>query len=204
MGWNKETQKEYGLTYNPIRYVDPWAEQLNEWCKHFNIEFMASIWSEEGFETAKSVNMKRYKISHQMTEKIQTQGIPGRVHKLLVDIIRDGKVVFVSGASNDGGIMGIYCSSDYPTYPEDFEMPDVDYESTVGAFGGRMNEYFGYSDHTHGIAACLLAVARGARYIEKHFTLNKTSQTIRDHPFSATPDEFRTMVDIGREMSKLV
>ena len=38
------------------------------------------------------------------------------------------------------------------------------------------------------------------RYIEKHFTLNKTSQVIRDHVLSATPDEFGQLVALGREL----
>ena len=40
--------------------------------------------------------------------------------------------------------------------------------------------------------------------IEKHFTLDKTDTTIRDHALSATPDEFRNMVNIGKEISKKI
>ena len=39
--------------------------------------------------------------------------------------------------------------------------------------------------------------------IEKHFTLNKTSQVIRDHVLSASPEEFKDLVNIGTELSKL-
>ena len=45
--------------------------------------------------------------------------------------------------------------------------------------------------------------SRGAKFIEKHFTLNKTSQVIRDHTLSATPDEFKILSSIGRELQKL-
>ena len=62
----------------------------------------------------------------------------------------------------------------------------------------------GYSDHTIGIDTCLLAIARGAKIIEKHFTLDKSSTVIRDHALSATPEEFRTMVNIGLEIYKKV
>lgn len=63
---------------------------------------------------------------------------------------------------------------------------------------------FGYSDHTHGIEACLLAVSRGATYIEKHVCLDKTDLATRDTPFSATPDEFERMVKIGNGMRRLL
>ena len=60
----------------------------------------------------------------------------------------------------------------------------------------------GFSDHTIGIETALLAVARGARVIEKHFTLDKSDVTIRDHALSATPDEFGQLVELGRAMRK--
>ena len=65
-------------------------------------------------------------------------------------------------------------------------------------------KFYGYSDHTIGIDACLIAISRGAKMIEKHFTLDKTDTTIRDHALSATPDEFRNMVNIGKEISKKI
>ena len=64
------------------------------------------------------------------------------------------------------------------------------------------NGYSGYSDHSIGIETCLLAISRGARIIEKHFTLDKSNQTIRDHTLSATPDEFVTMTNIGRDITR--
>ena len=63
--------------------------------------------------------------------------------------------------------------------------------------------YSGFSDHTHGISASLIAIARGAKVIERHFTLDKSDSTIRDHAGSSTPDEFKEMVQVGREISKL-
>ena len=62
----------------------------------------------------------------------------------------------------------------------------------------------GYSDHTIGIDTCLIAISRGAKVIEKHFTLDKSNTMIRDHTLSATPDEFRQMVEIGTEIEKKV
>ena len=52
----------------------------------------------------------------------------------------------------------------------------------------------GYSDHTLGIDAAVAAVALGAGVIEKHFTLDK-SLPGTDHVLSATPPEFREMVE---------
>ena len=50
----------------------------------------------------------------------------------------------------------------------------------------------------------LVAISRGAKVIEKHFTLDKSSTVVRDHVLSATPDEFKDLVDIGREINKKI
>ena len=55
-----------------------------------------------------------------------------------------------------------------------------------------------------GIETCLLAISRGAKIIEKHFTLDKSDNTIRDHALSATPEEFRNLVTLGREINKKI
>ena len=57
---------------------------------------------------------------------------------------------------------------------------------------------------TIGSKACLLAISRGAKIIEKHFTLDKSDNTIRDHALSATPEEFRNLVTLGREINKKI
>jgi sialic acid synthase SpsE len=62
----------------------------------------------------------------------------------------------------------------------------------------------GYSDHTLGIETSLIAISRGAKIIEKHFTLDKSDSTIRDHALSATPDEFKQMVNLGRQIHRIL
>jgi sialic acid synthase SpsE len=42
-----------------------------------------------------------------------------------------------------------------------------------------------------------MAIMRGATIIEKHFTLDKSDTTIRDHALSASPSEFRHLVELG-------
>jgi len=62
----------------------------------------------------------------------------------------------------------------------------------------------GYSDHTMGIEAAVLAVAMGARIIEKHFTLDKTKTSFRDHAISADPSDLKLLVDRIRHAETLL
>ena len=89
----------------------------------------------------------------------------------------------------------LWCLSKYPTEPKDLKNFPKNF---------KKSNYDGYSDHSIGIETCLIAISRGAKIIEKHFTLDKSNTTIRDHTLSATPKEFKLLVDIGRDISKKI
>lgn len=65
------------------------------------------------------------------------------------------------------------------------------------------NLYIGYSDHTKGIFACQVALAMGAKVIEKHFTDDKTRK-FRDHQISATFEEMKELVDFAKRIQILL
>jgi len=81
----------------------------------------------------------------------------------------------------------LHCTTEYPTPFDQVNLRAMDTLST--AFGLPI----GLSDHTPGIAIPLAAVARGARIIEKHFTLDRTLPG-PDHLASLQPDELCSMV----------
>lgn len=171
------------------------ASLLKDWCDQLEIEFMASIISETALELARRVNPNRYKIASRTVADNP---------ELCKSILSENKETFVSlgmWESNEFPfgkptelLHYIYCKSIYPTYAKDLR----DFPKRFSP-----KEFQGYSDHSHGVSACLIALSRGATYIEKHFTLNKTSQTIRDHTLSATPEEFAILTRYGREIARI-
>ncbi len=72
----------------------------------------------------------------------------------------------------------------------------VNLKVLVSWWGGGV---IGLSDHTHGHAAVLGAVALGARVIEKHFTEDNLGNG-PDHAFAMEPVEWATMVGRTREL----
>ena len=183
---------------NEINHID--AEQamrLKRYCDYVGIEFLASIITEEGLDLAHHVKLERYKIA---SRTVVDQP------KLCERILSEGKPTYVSLGMWDGEdfpfgkpdgkvLHYIYCRSKYPAWPQDLKNMPLSFDP---------QGYYGYSDHFLGIEACLLAIARGARYVEKHLTLNKTSQVIRDHVLSATPAEFRQLTEVGKPLGRLV
>ncbi len=90
------------------------------------------------------------------------------------------------------GLALLHCVSAYPCPPDQANL------LRMNALR-RFNETIGYSDHTQGVDAALLAVALGARIVEKHFTISKTHSSFRDHQLSADPAEMATLVRRIRE-----
>ncbi len=87
-----------------------------------------------------------------------------------------------------------------------FPVPDG--QANLGAIDTLRKAFpqltVGYSDHTLGIRACELAVAAGARIVEKHFTLDKSLSEFRDHQLSADPNDMRLLVERIREVEELL
>ena len=165
---------------------------LKNWCHQFDIELMVSIFNDESLDLVQKIGIKRYKIASRTV-------IDNPM--LCKKIIAEGKEVFVSLGMweektmpfNDKNIKYLYCKSKYPTRYEDIsDFPEV------------FDNFYGYSDHLMGIEGCFLAISRGAKLIEKHFTLNKTSQVIGDHALSASPEEFKILTMYGRDIGNLV
>ena len=175
------------------RLTEEKIDNLVEWAKYFDIELMFSIISEAGFKLLSKYNFENYKIASRTIKHDMD---------LAKKILNYNKNTFVSlGMSNKknppkdllsfNNIKYLWCKSEYPTHLNSL----LDFPKSF------QNTFFsGYSDHSIGIEMPLLAISRGATIIEKHFTLDKSDQTIRDHALSATPEEFRAMTQIGRDL----
>ena len=92
----------------------------------------------------------------------------------------------------------LHCISAYPVDKADANL------SAITTLIRDVDEVVGYSDHTIGPDAAVVAVALGARIIEKHFTIDKHFSDFRDHQLSADPDEMREMVRRIRETEKML
>ena len=97
----------------------------------------------------------------------------------------------------DVGLAPLHCVVSYPTPPAEANLRQSRRLATLG-------ETIGYSDHTLGIEAATLAVAAGARVIEKHFTLEKDQSDFRDHQLAADPTELLELVRSIKHVQELM
>lgn len=168
-------------------------KKLVQICNYYEIEFMTSIFNEEALELSKAIELKRYKIAS------RTLVDNPDLTKAILEI---DKPTFVSlGMWEDKelpfqefkNITYMWCKSLYPTYPWDLKDLPKNFSDT---------KVTGFSDHSVGIEIALTAISRGANVIEKHFTLDKSDTTIRDHSLSLTPSEFKLMTELGRNIAR--
>jgi len=82
----------------------------------------------------------------------------------------------------------LHCVSCYPVPPEEINLRAIPF------LRERFRLPIGYSDHSMGTDAAVLAVAAGACIVEKHFTLRKDFSDFRDHQISADPAEMSELV----------
>lgn len=93
----------------------------------------------------------------------------------------------------------MHCVSSYPVPPNQANL------NAIKTLANRFkNCLVGYSDHTIGNIAALSAVALGAKFIEKHFTIDKNFSNFRDHMLSADPNEMYKLVNDIRELENLL
>jgi sialic acid synthase SpsE len=92
----------------------------------------------------------------------------------------------------------LQCTSAYPAAPGDVNL------RVLETYQREYPHYvIGFSDHTKGILAPALAVALGAKIIEKHFTIDSTLAG-PDHQASLDPNDFSRMVQDIRETELLL
>jgi len=107
------------------------------------------------------------------------------------------KTYKIAKKNNKCGLALLKCTSLYPAPDDTINI------LAIKDFIRTFKIPIGYSDHTRGNLACLVAVSMGAKIIEKHFTLDK-KQKGGDHKFSSEPKELRTLVEDIRRTESLM
>ena len=98
-------------------------------------------------------------------------------------------------AVGNNDITLLKCTSAYPAEPGDMNLLTI--QDMIKRFGPQ-GVKIGLSDHSMSIVPPVVAVALGAKVIEKHFTLDRALGGA-DSGFSLNPEEFAAMVKAVRE-----
>lgn len=186
--------KKLELTFDQFR-------EIKEYCEEIGIEFASTADDEESLDFLVDLGIPFIKVG---------SGDVGNISYLRYIGSKKRPVILSTGMSTladvevslkalrDGGATDIkllHCTTNYPCPFDSVNLKAMD--TLHNAFGLEV----GYSDHTVGIEVPVSAVARGAKIIEKHFTLDCNMEG-PDHLASTEPEEFKKMVDSIRNIEK--
>lgn len=165
---------------------------LAKTCKDVGIEFLASVFDTKRIDWLEEVGVKRYKIaSRSIYDKELISGLCRTKKPLLISLgMWKGRCFPVLPCKIRAQFL--FCVSKYPAPLSDLHIGRVDF-----------NKYYGFSDHSMGVSAAMAAFARGARIVEKHFTLDKKMYG-PDHKCSMVPDELRQLHNFRSDLKKLL
>ena len=166
------------------------VDQLAGWCEEANIEFMASVFDLERIDWLEQVGVKRYKIaSRSIRETALIDKLLATKKPIIASLGMWGEDALPKFGDSDQ-VEFLYCVSKYPTELEDLTFGKVDFDI-----------YAGFSDHTIGITAPCIAFSRGARILEKHFTLDHTAYG-PDHQGSMDAGQLKEIVEFRDALRK--
>ena len=174
--------------------------EVFDYCKALGLSPLCTPWDLVSLRVLEEYGVEAYKVaSADFTN-----------HELLEALARTGKPLICStGMSTEKEIVRsaeylkslgveaviLHCNS---TYPTPFKDVNLSYLPRLK----KVTDYLvGYSGHERGVAIPVAAVTKGARVIEKHFTIDKSMEG-NDHKVSLLPEEFTTMVQMIRDVEE--
>ena len=192
----------YGNTYGTHRdfleFDLKQHQQLKKWCEEFSIVYSSSVWDLTSAREIASLNPKLIKIpsacnlNKGMLEYL-CDHYEGEIHLSfgMTDKEEEKKIVsFLESKGRNKDIVIYSCTSGYPVPFEDVCLLEI---ARLKQQYGQRVKAIGFSGHHLGIAVDAAAVALGAEWIERHYTLDRTWKGT-DHAASLEPDGVRKLV----------
>jgi len=197
-----DDKKLYDL-YNEAYLPWEWHQELFDYARSIDIDIFSSPFDRSAVDFLEQFNPSAYKIAsfeitdYELIRYTASKGKPIIISTGIatIDEIQDAVDICKSVGNND--IILLKCTSAYPAALEDANLLTIpNLSQTFGVIAG-------FSDHTLGTTAPIVAVSLGAKVIEKHFILDKSIGGA-DAEFSLDKKEFEEMIKVVRDTEKLL
>lgn len=200
----------YGETYGEHREFLEFNleqhKQLKSWCEEENLIYSTSTWDLTAAKEIASLNPKLIKIpsasnlNFEMLEFLRNN-YSGEIHISfgMTTHEEERKIIEFFKEKNRTKDLVIYaCTSGYPVPFEDICLNEI---TRLKEAYGDMVKGIGFSGHHLGIAVDVAALALGATYFERHFTLDRTWKGT-DHAASLEPQGLQKLARDLRQVHK--
>ena len=203
-------ENSYGKTYGEHReFLEFDLEQhrqLKQWCNEFGIEYSTSVWDLTSAKDICTLKPKLIKIPsacnlNKPLLEYLCNNYEGEIHVSFGMTSKEEEeeiVEFFEAQKRNQDLVIYNCTSGYPVPFEDICLLDI--RRLYEKFENRVKA-IGFSGHHLGIAVDAAAVALGAQYVERHYTLDRTWKGT-DHAASLEPDGVRKLARDCRAVAK--
>lgn len=192
----------YGKTYGEHReFLEFSADQhrqLKDWCEEFGSKYSTSVWDIGSAMQIIPLAPDLLKVPSACNLHFELLGhlcdnYGGQIHLsfgMTTQAEEEQVVRFFETKGRAKDLVIYSCTSGYPVPFEDICLFEI--TRLMKSYGSRVAEV-GFSGHHLGIAADVAAMTLGARWIERHYTLDRTWRGT-DHAASLEPDGLRRLV----------
>ena len=180
-----------------------WHKELFEYAREIDIDIFSSPFDKSAVDFLEQFNPSAYKIAsfeitdYELIRYTASKGKPIIISTGIATIDEIQDAVDICRGEGNSEIVLLKCTSAYPAPLEEANL------KMIPNLAQTFNVVSGFSDHTLGSTAPIVAVALGAKVIEKHFILDKSIGGA-DADFSLDKEEFLQMVKVVRDTEKLI
>ena len=173
-----------------------WQKEIKKTCEEVGIDFLSTPFDKAGVDFLEDLGVEAYKVaSFELVDLPLISYIAKKGKPMIVSCgmgteeeISEAVEVMQSEGLSKEKIILLKCTSEYPAQAEDMNLV------TIKEMSDEFGVTVGLSDHSMGITAPVVAVAMGARVIEKHFCLSRAEGGV-DSAFSLEPHELHEMTE---------
>tara|TARA_A100001015_G_scaffold153427_1_gene170277 strand:+ start:624 stop:1448 length:825 start_codon:yes stop_codon:yes gene_type:complete len=185
--WDKDGRREI---YKKAELNIEKLLSLKKFCKKNKIGFFTSVFSLEDAKKVKKIKMNMIKIP---SHEIHNEELIDYAHKNFKNILlscgactKNELMKLVKKYKKSKKMTFMHCVSSYP-----LNKTDVNFPKMIKIKDLFKN--FGYSGHYENIDDCYAPIILGAKYLEKHFTINRNNPG-RDNKFAILPNQLKDLV----------
>jgi len=195
----KNLYQLYKEAYTPWE----WHQELFSYARKIAIDIFSSPFDKSAVDFLEEFEPSAYKIAsfeitdYELIRYTASKGRPIIISTGIATIEEIQDAVTICREEGNENIVLLKCTSAYPAPLDEANLKMIpNLAETFGVISG-------FSDHTLGTTAPIVATTLGAKVIEKHFILDKSIGGA-DADFSLNKEEFAQMVQAVRDTEKLL
>lgn len=171
-----------------------WHQALFERCKQLGLICFSTPFDASAVDFLESLDVPAYKVASfentdlPLIRRIAATGKPMIVSSGMATVGELDESIRTARDSGCRDIIVLKCTSSYPASPANTNM------LTIPHMRDLFEVQVGLSDHTLGVGVAVAAIALGATFVEKHFTLSRADGGV-DAAFSLEPRELTMLVE---------